>query len=1240
MTTEIAHGSSIISTNEVLLATLSAWHPQVSVYIDPKSDPNVASCMFSVYAVAGGVRTLLHEAGYTYDGNFTQSQRIMNAVPGGGTTIELRAKTNGNATTQAIVGVIVGWDPGEQITPNTEADTGTHTVGGTPTTFATLSQWYPLVDVLVDSTGANPTAIGSKWELVAKFPSIAGFPDTIVDVGTLTDIKQTIFQSEAGGAETFYVQASTQNAQSGNVTAAIVGHTGSAAIAPATEVIVFLDPTSATDIAVGQTYCVKPGGAQNVMVVAYPTALQAAGQHSGIAISAGVRGGFFVGVGAGGNVPASISGLGVGSADSVFTNTNANCIRSSSLPSSLTAPVASGGEAQFGTCTTSGNTTVQPLGVHPGTSTVRALNPKAPPFNCPWDGVHSCDAGFLALMNSIGVPFAHASDPAKIEGPLGLGFFSNDVHIKRNVHWDHRGGGSNASFTSGFLLACKRSLILDSYNTSDDGGTSQYSIIEHFDIQTKTCIVMSPSNAAQYNGLGAGVDIRHAGIFIEAGNVVLYSGATAGANPTVAGSGSHNEVMFRANVGFTPAGAEPAAFATATVANIGNVIVDGAGSWTVEGVPKNRVNSATYVVGQEIFVPGDTRYIYRCTVGGVAGNNASFLANPNFVQPQLYGTFADGGVTWQCIFAGPILNLAVATKIQHFNIFGGTCFGVYLESGNIGLAGSPYVFSDFVNVIDGEIHNAGGGVALHGPDTNGCVIDAIRYYGTATQRSSGGTMGTGEVNVWDRSLGGNSHYNIYPQGGIAPDYVADSALFATPATPAGPGPFSTFAGCKGENSMGYKLYSPTCILGTMGNAGASSDSTATSLVAENCFNITEKARSGGLSTEVALLEDYNSQSQAVCQVLLSGDTNGLAWWCNTIGANSIGTGWMARGYGPSQLAGAPRPITGESNFGAKNTGAGPGPGIGLFRIYDGYFNGRSATTYEGTASASLTSATIRYGLRNVGDRFFIPSFTNAVGTYRKVTVTTQGYRAPLWTNATAYQVELDVSPFFTEATQVEQSTQPAVYSDGTGKVWRFISGPGNSGVEPIWPAIAKGSTFVDAAGNTWKYIDLTAVVENSEIVDDVTIAYTPQTRSLRTDTASTINLTAPKEQLSSFDIQPANTTTNAANQLLTTIDASFFGLAAGNLPDNSVYVLDFTLSGKSPAGNAEVGSCKYSATLYMNGGNLVRVGTDDNFPKFLSGTTVAIDIATAPKQIGITVSPGVNSTVEWGIEGQISRRFD
>lgn len=221
---EIVSGNVTVSAPETLVCTLTAWHPKVDVYVDPKANPLALGTMWRVYAITtGGVRTLLAEGAFTGD-SLSEGQRVV-SCDGGGDTIALYAQTDGQSTGSNLAAAMVGWDPNFQETPDVESQTATHALGFPAyTTFGTLSAWFPKVGVGVDAS-LGPAAIGeSSWQVVATFPSIAGFADTVLASTLLQEVKQTLFpQGVFGGCEAWLLRARTQG-EVATVKASILGY--------------------------------------------------------------------------------------------------------------------------------------------------------------------------------------------------------------------------------------------------------------------------------------------------------------------------------------------------------------------------------------------------------------------------------------------------------------------------------------------------------------------------------------------------------------------------------------------------------------------------------------------------------------------------------------------------------------------------------------------------------------------------------------------------------------------------------------------------------------------------------------------------------------------------------------------------------------------------------------------------------------------------------------------------------
>lgn len=700
-----------------------------------------------------------------------------------------------------------------------------------------------------------------------------------------------------------------------------------------------------------------------------------------------------------------------------------------------------------------------------------AFDPRS--FGCLWDNVHDDTPGWNAMMSAISAYNVNVA--AYIKLPVGYGYFASDVHVTRGVHIEGSGGGINSISGSGFRFPPLRGMVFDCQGTSGDGGTSEYSSMENFDIKSKTCILGTPSFGTLYGMMTQGVDIRPQNAFVEKGTCVVKASSIGSATPTVYGSGPN--VFFRATVGgITANTAEPAGFA-ATALNTAP-FTDGTVTWAIESFPKNFVGGATYAVGQRVLVPGDNRFMYECTTTGVAGGSLP----AEWGQPQFLVLVTSGGAVFKTVPVSVIVCYATSLKFRHGIIFGGQGFGIHFESSFLDAANTIYTFTDNCCVSDVQIFYAGGGVHYHGQDANGGRTDGVVFFGQDTPQRTDSTHNsvTGEYCIWDRGQGGNRHLNYYTQFTLSPGVAADVA-----AGSPGPGQLSTgapagviFFGGNSETAADWVPY-PAIFIGNPTHVPQGGPMLISSV---GCQGVKHITNTGTLAT-VSPIADINASAHALYAININSGGNSVAWWQGSINGLATGTGWLTRGTGPY----APRAIYGESYEVARNTAGGSGPGIGLFRFHEGFLGGQDLTAapFNGygapnDATPMLVHSTLRYGKRLVGDTFTIPNATSAVGSPQRVVCTTQGFRALRW-SAGQHSTELG-SPQFTEATQAEPTTQPLIYSDGTGFVWRLTSGSGLDSVEPTW-AGGVGAT-VTSEGNTWTNVGATAVFKPHDYVSD------------------------------------------------------------------------------------------------------------------------------------------------------------
>lgn len=306
MAHETASGAVTPNNTEQTVCSLSTSYPLVDVYVaNLTGAENADGTLWNLYAVSGGVETLIAQGKFVDQG----PTRLLAGIKGSGATLTLKAVTDGVPATNAIKAVLFGWDPQEASL--IEASSGTHALGTASFTFATLASYHPESDVLVDATGQPSVVNQALWELCVSFPSVAGFPLIPIAAQVQKQLQQQMFYGVFAGAELFAIRGRTVGPNTGAVTAAIIGRSPGGAGAsptPPVEEIVHLDPTSA-GLLIGDHYAIKPG--TNNVTKAVQAALDVAGTAAGIALQDILPGTSGVGA-SGGQVPASVTGLGAG----------------------------------------------------------------------------------------------------------------------------------------------------------------------------------------------------------------------------------------------------------------------------------------------------------------------------------------------------------------------------------------------------------------------------------------------------------------------------------------------------------------------------------------------------------------------------------------------------------------------------------------------------------------------------------------------------------------------------------------------------------------------------------------------------------------------------------------------------------------------------------------------------------------------------------------------------------------
>lgn len=735
------------------------------------------------------------------------------------------------------------------------------------------------------------------------------------------------------------------------------------------------------------------------------------------------------------------------------------------------------------------------------------------------------------------------------------------VPISKTMHLRGNGGGSTAptpGIGSGFVLPPM--TILDFSRGASLSSNLSFSHWDHISIYAKTPIVTDLSNAVVTLEMGATGDLRVAGRTYSVGMCCLKTGITLAAtnpegvdrlDPTLAGQ-ANNDVMFRCVVGGTVVGAIPAAMLAATVASIGTTIVDGAVTWRVEALPKDRFSLTPYGVGEQVVNPGDMRFVYECVVAGVTGDNASYQANVGFIAPTAWDTFVDGSVTWRIIRCGVIHCLGNETKFTFISGMGGMGPAFHSWTGfyNTG-PNANYMIGDHISLEDCRWKAGGGMLTVHGPENTHTKIMRSVYNSAAFYQRArlAAPRGCGDSQVWDRTVGGLWAQSLYCEFQYGPGFVADSSTAATATTYGSIGPPSNYFDCRQEGDLPNHIKSPVIFIGNTGAQGFSSTTNCTLVSTARTRNLT------GFETDAISGKLVNWRNQVAVNgiathiVQAGADITGsfyFGWWYERLSSSFIKTGLFMLGSQPEASLQQPRRWAfGFTNCDAKNSGGGPGPGILLMYISDGYFS-RDDTRYHGTDAAALYSNRIRYGLRKVGDSFPYPSATYAIGSARRVTCTVQGTVGQRYAASPTmvFYAENDTAAQLKEALIVAPSTAPAV-PNGSNRCWKLsVLGAGNLS-EPAWPA---SGNFTDANNNQWVDMGVEATFVPYEMVF-------PATNEIRFQSSET-SILIDQADLTTNSGTGAPFTIRAQNETGTTSTGGQLNLTSG--------------TGTTVAGNVEI----------------------------------------------------------------------
>jgi hypothetical protein len=708
-------------------------------------------------------------------------------------------------------------------------------------------------------------------------------------------------------------------------------------------------------------------------------------------------------------------------------------------------------------------------------------------WGAPWDGLHDDLPSWKAMLAAI------PSDGARIDLPPGMGYFSDNLHLNKPVRIYGRAGGNNKQ-ASGFIFPAGRGIFCNGTNVVtppatqgsdafDYGGLHDVNIVSQLLIQGDQTYQLSNTRVP---GPGTYVELGYVVRAITLINNVCFFRCTQ------AGTTSATP-----NVTF-----EPGRFDDTTP---GHSYADGGVVWTSEKYPTDYVPGNSYYPGDRVFIAGDVRYYWECeSTGGpwVAALPSEIGVGGMLprINPLIGGVayagvgalFSDPGSTpadlqWRVhTHAGIVLTAAECVfSSVNFVGFTGYAFTIQNSSSSHDDPDEPDTYGDATSIITGSATHCGGGILLFG-ESNGCTAHNFNTVLLGEGRTPASSprdtvVGTGAHTVWDMGLA-NTFVNLYSQYTVAPAYRL------------GPLSSAVMVGCRSENTRGTTHFNDLSEGGgpaVLGNNTFSLIDTTTLAPANTGLFLLPDPGGRGLQEKVAassgepdkfaqISQDWGSGLGSLFNMWTpyeygaGGSLDRFGWWYENghDPGGSIGTGTFAFALGAQNFTQS----VGVIGMAGKNTATGVGPGVGLYRMYRGFFAGQgdpASIPYQGTEPTMLTDARLRYGARVVGDYFPTPS-TVAPGGWMGTVCTSAGYRAPPFNFPADYTGAAEQDNIGVEALQREPTGQPLIYSDGTGQVWRCLGG-GVTGtmttMEPAWVP----PKVTDNAGNTWQYVGQTAV---------------------------------------------------------------------------------------------------------------------------------------------------------------------
>ncbi len=693
-----------------------------------------------------------------------------------------------------------------------------------------------------------------------------------------------------------------------------------------------------------------------------------------------------------------------------------------------------------------GTVVLSPVALEPVAVTtptpVLSYNPRS--FGCPWDGVHDDLPGWNLMMAS--VP-AHG---ATINLPLGMGYFSDNLHLNKSVSIE--GQGSSDFHPCGFTFPAGKGMYCNG-NAVVTTGTSRFDYGGLHNLSLRSQVMVNGNSFYHLS------NARAPSTFVELGYVVH--------------SGSSSVCFFRCTThGTTSSGAAPSF--SATIAGV--TYTDGSVTWTSEMFPADWLLNHSYRIGDRVFVPGETPYYFECETEGTSGATipASFSSPNNVVSVAGVGELIAEGpdtLVWRTHTHAGIVLTSPFCKFSNLYFEGFTGYAMHIQTygGNV-----PPTYGDFTNFHTGGAQYCGGGILTYGFDSNVITVTNFNTLfmgigaGSGGRTSVGAPVFAGGHTIWDKGLV-NQFHNCYGQQGFGPAYRTGSASGGV------------FIACRSENGHPDFFEGANSI--ALGSSGVTDDSSGIIISQGAGRNISE-ATSGAPVVVTAGLTVQGAGNYGGSHWFTSADEAVNQFWGWRYqypnGLTGVaGTGWYALSFGGQNAHSALAVSGGKSTDGA-----------GHVRFYDGYFVGQEAegARYRGQAILAILDKNMRGGHQLVGDKFAVQS-TGVPGTFDEYVVSVAGYRGFRWGTGISLQPSND-DPYCVRniglfADLVEPSTHTYPVPASGGRVFRVMVGASTgSGSEPNWASAPNTNDTVSLDGRTYKNVGTVAEYTRGTLIQD------------------------------------------------------------------------------------------------------------------------------------------------------------